>query len=171
METNKNTNISENTLMRIKQLDAIQLEAKNLFCKKNNDYGDAFATYGPVGVLVRIGDKIQRLQNINKKGITLINDENLRDTLIDLHNYAAMSIMLIDEDETRQQEDEDGPCEPLAHLSQVPVAVDGPSDAQEFGESSSRARRQTLNPPELDCKWIDKSVPEMGWVESRRGVN
>ena len=179
METNKNTNISENTLMRIKQLDAIQLEAKNLFCKKNNDYGDAFATYGPVGVLVRIGDKIQRLQNINKKGITLINDENLRDTLIDLHNYAAMSIMLIDEDETRQQEDEDGPCEPLAHLSQLPVAVDGPKypcgkiSNVELGESirSSRARLQTLNPPELDSRWIDKSVPEMGWVGSRRGVN
>jgi hypothetical protein len=27
----------------------------------------------------------------------LINDENLRDTLIDLHNYAAMSIMLLDD--------------------------------------------------------------------------
>ena len=82
---------------RVKQMDAIQIEAKELFCKKNKDYGDAFATYGPVGVLVRIGDKIQRLQSINKSGITLIADEKLRDTLIDLHNYAAMAIMLIDE--------------------------------------------------------------------------
>lgn len=82
---------------RIKQLDIIQLEARQLFEKKNKDYGDAFATYGPVGVLVRIGDKIQRLQSIHKRGITLIEDENMRDTLIDLHNYAAMAIMLIDE--------------------------------------------------------------------------
>ena len=67
---------------RIKQLDLIQLEGRNLFEKKNKDYGDAFATYGPVGVLVRIGDKIQRFQNINSKGINLIDDENLRDTLI-----------------------------------------------------------------------------------------
>ena len=65
--------------------------------KKNKDYGDAFATYGPVGVLVRIGDKIQRYQNINNKGINLVDDESLRDTLIDLHNYAAMAIMLMDE--------------------------------------------------------------------------
>ena len=32
-----------------------------------------------------------------KNDITLINDESLRDTLLDLHNYAAMCIMLIDE--------------------------------------------------------------------------
>ena len=87
----------EETQDRIKQLDLIQLEGRTLFEKKNKDYGDAFATYGPVGVLVRIGDKIQRFQNINNKGINLVNDESLRDTLIDLHNYAAMAIMLMDE--------------------------------------------------------------------------
>ena len=87
----------EETQDRLKQLDLIQLEGRNLFEKKNKDYGDAFATYGPVGVLVRIGDKIQRFQNINNKGINLVNDESLRDTLIDLHNYAAMAIMLMDE--------------------------------------------------------------------------
>ena len=82
---------------RIIQLENIQTEARELFSKKNKDYGDAFSTYGPVGVLVRIGDKIQRLQSIEKSGITLIKDEKMRDTLIDLHNYAAMAIMLLDE--------------------------------------------------------------------------
>ena len=67
------------------------------FVKKNADYGDAFATYGPIGVLVRIGDKISRLQNISKSGINLVQDENIRDSLLDLHNYAAMAIMLLDE--------------------------------------------------------------------------
>ena len=65
--------------------------------RKNQDYGDAFATYGPIGVLVRIGDKISRLQNISKSGINLVQDENIRDSLLDLHNYAAMAIMLLDE--------------------------------------------------------------------------
>jgi len=88
---------------RVNQLDIIQLEARTLFQKKNNDYGDAFATYGPIGVLVRIGDKIQRLQSINKKGITLVEDEKLRDTLIDLHNYAAMAIMLMDETDKKEE--------------------------------------------------------------------
>lgn len=82
---------------RITSMQTIQAEGLELFRKKNQDYGDAFATYGPVGVLVRIGDKISRLQSISSKGIQLVNDESMRDTLIDLHNYAAMAIMLIDE--------------------------------------------------------------------------
>jgi len=86
---------------RVSQLEKIQREAKDLFSRKNKDYGDAFSTYGPVGVLVRIGDKIQRLESISKSGIRLIEDEKMRDTLIDLHNYAAMAIMLLDEPEEK----------------------------------------------------------------------
>ena len=83
---------------RPEQLTNIQKEAFDLFLQKNTDYGDAFANYGPIGVLVRIGDKIQRLQHISNTDITLVKAESLRDTLIDLHNYAAMAIMLLDED-------------------------------------------------------------------------
>ena len=79
------------------QMIKVQQEAFQLFSKKNADYGDAFASYGPIGVLVRMGDKIQRLQHINKTNITLVKSESLRDTLIDLHNYAAMAVMLLDE--------------------------------------------------------------------------
>ena len=82
---------------RVEQMTKIQEEAKSLFKQKNADYGDAFADYGTVGVLVRMGDKIRRLQSISNKGINLVKDESLRDTLIDLHNYAAMAIMLLDE--------------------------------------------------------------------------
>ena len=81
---------------RIKQMSSVQEEALELFKKKNKDYGDAFANYGSIGVLVRMGDKISRLVNIDKNKIE-IKDEKMRDTLIDLHNYAAMAIMLLDE--------------------------------------------------------------------------
>ena len=80
-------------------MEAVHHEAKELFSKKNQDYGDAFANCGPIGVLVRIGDKIQRLQSISVSGITLVQDEKLRDSLMDLHNYAAMAIMLLDNPE------------------------------------------------------------------------
>jgi len=67
-------------------------------CKKKNiDYGDAFAKYGVIGVLMRIEDKLQRSMSITKNGVNLVNDEGIRDTLIDLHNYAAMALMLMDE--------------------------------------------------------------------------
>ena len=82
---------------RMDQMKTVQKEALELFAKKNADYGDAFANYGSVGVIVRLGDKIQRLMSVTKNGVTLVNTESLRDTLIDLHNYAAMGIMLIDE--------------------------------------------------------------------------
>jgi hypothetical protein len=82
---------------RVEQMKLVQNESLELFKKKNQDYGDAFANYGTIGVLIRMGDKISRLQSITNKNISLINTESLRDTLIDLHNYSAMAIMLLDE--------------------------------------------------------------------------
>ena len=82
--------------MDVDNFSKIQQEGLNLFIKKNHDYGESYKDYGLIGVLVRLGDKIKRLQNITNKGINLINDETLRDTLIDLQNYSTMAIMLYD---------------------------------------------------------------------------
>lgn len=88
---------------RVLQMINVQREGLELFKKKNTDYSDAFANYGIVGFLVRMGDKIIRLQSISAKNITLINTESLRDTLIDLHNYSAMAIILLDEDKKKNE--------------------------------------------------------------------
>lgn len=82
---------------RIEQMETIQKQGLELFKKKNADYGDAFAKYGIIGVLMRIEDKIQRSLSITKNGVNLVKDENIRDTLLDLHNYAAMGLILLDE--------------------------------------------------------------------------
>lgn len=92
--------MSANTFSRVTQMAKVQSEGLELFRKKNSDYGDAFSTYGVIGVLVRMGDKILRLQSITNNSVSLVNSESLRDTLIDLHNYSAMAIMLLDEDNT-----------------------------------------------------------------------
>jgi hypothetical protein len=84
---------------RVQQMITVQTTALELFKRKNTDYGDAFATFGVIGVLMRIEDKIKRSLSITNNGITLVDDEKIRDTLIDLHNYAAMAIMLLDEKE------------------------------------------------------------------------
>jgi hypothetical protein len=97
---------------RVNELSILQDEARSLFARKNKDYGDSFATYGPIGVIVRIGDKIQRLQSITRRNITMVNDESIRDTLLDLHNYAAMAIMLMDEENTKIQQTQFAICEP-----------------------------------------------------------
>jgi hypothetical protein len=100
LDNNSSNNIltKDETYNRADQMKAVQNEGLELFKKKNADYGDAFANYGVVGVLVRMGDKISRLQSISTKCVSLVNTESLRDTLIDLHNYSAMAIMLLDQD-------------------------------------------------------------------------
>jgi hypothetical protein len=92
-----------NNNKRVEQMKKIQAEALELFTKKNLDYGDAFAKYGVIGVLMRIEDKLQRSISISNKGVNLVEDECIRDTLIDLHNYAAMGMMLLDEDNEIQK--------------------------------------------------------------------
>ena len=89
--------IIKKKMNRVEQMKQVQQTALELFTKKNIDYGDAFAKYWVIGVLMRIEDKIQRSLSITKNGVNLINDESIRDTLIDLHNYAAMALMLLDE--------------------------------------------------------------------------
>jgi len=83
---------------RVEQFKKVQNDGLELFTRKNADYGDAFAKYGLVGVLMRIEDKIQRALSITKNGIQLVNDESIKDTLIDLHNYAGMALLLMEEE-------------------------------------------------------------------------
>ena len=87
------------TPTRVEQMTKIQQDALTIFKQKNADYGDAFAKYGVIGVLMRIEDKIQRSVSITKNGINLVADEGIKDTLLDLHNYAAMALMLLEEDD------------------------------------------------------------------------
>ena len=88
---------------RVEQMKKVQEEGLELFTRKNIDYGDAFAKYGVIGVLMRIEDKINRSISITNKGINLVKDEKIRDTLIDLNNYSAMAIMLLDENENENK--------------------------------------------------------------------
>jgi hypothetical protein len=83
-------------MSKVEELRKIQDECRDLFERKNTDYGDAFQKYGTIGVLIRVSDKISRAVSITNNGVTLVSDEKLRDTLLDLHNYSAMGIMLID---------------------------------------------------------------------------
>jgi hypothetical protein len=92
---------------RVEQMKAIQTIALELFRKKNSDYGDAFAKFGVIGVLMRIEDKIQRSLSITKNGVILVDDESIKDTLLDLHNYAAMALMLLNEPDLKNDKNND----------------------------------------------------------------
>ena len=87
-----------NTIEKFKR---VQSEGLEIFRKKNSDYGEAYKKFGLIGVLTRLEDKILRCLNINNKNIQLVNDETLRDTLIDLHNYAALALLLLNDEEKK----------------------------------------------------------------------
>lgn len=78
-------------------IEHLQKEGLELFIKKNTDYGDAFAEYGIIGVIVRIEDKLKRLASITSNKKIQIADEGITDTLADLFNYTAMALMLYKE--------------------------------------------------------------------------
>lgn len=98
---NQLDNLSEAEILDM--FKKIQRDGLELFIRKNKDYKNAFAKYGTIGVLMRIEDKISRYLNISRTCITLVSDETLKDTMIDLHNYAAMASMLIEDAQLQQQ--------------------------------------------------------------------
>lgn len=66
------------------------------FCKKNSDYGNSFEEsldkHGIVASIVRMGDKMNRLESLTDASRTQqVGSESLLDTLEDLSNYAAMT--------------------------------------------------------------------------------
>ncbi len=83
-------------------------EMNVLYQKKNHDYGDSFHNgwkkYGMIMAVIRLGDKFSRLESltINDKPAE-VKEESVRDTLIDLANYAVMTIMEMDEENENYQ--------------------------------------------------------------------
>lgn len=73
----------------------------DLYIKKNADYGnsvhDTYEKYGLVSFLVRMEDKLNRVRNLNKDNVKILDvkvqDEKIEDTLMDLANYAILAIM------------------------------------------------------------------------------
>jgi len=79
---------------------AVAIEAVNLLVKKHKDYGPTNISHAPGGALnglsVRLHDKVARLGNLLASGKAPQN-ESIRDTFIDILNYAVISLLVIDE--------------------------------------------------------------------------
>lgn len=74
-------------------------ELNQIYRSKNHDYGDSFGeTFQKLGIIsavTRITDKVNRLQSLCMKE-QKVNDESIRDTLLDLANYAIMTVIELD---------------------------------------------------------------------------
>lgn len=66
------------------------------YSAKNHDYGNSFDIsldkFGLVAAVVRIGDKMNRIESLISKEAR-VKDESIKDTLLDMANYAIMTVM------------------------------------------------------------------------------
>ena len=77
-----------------------------IYIRKNRDYGDSFhLSYLEEGMAmprIRLSDKLNRFKSLTKgDNQRLVKDETIVDTLIDLANYALMTILEIEEDQKK----------------------------------------------------------------------
>lgn len=78
-------------------------ELNALYERKNHDYGDSFhlsfLEEGMSMPRIRLGDKFNRFKTLSRNTKQEVNDESIRDTLIDLANYAIMTILEMENEE------------------------------------------------------------------------
>lgn len=74
----------------------------DVYKRKNHDYGNSFSEqyrkFGLLSSVIRLHDKLNRLQSFTKltSDEMQVKDESVKDTLLDLANYAIMTIVQID---------------------------------------------------------------------------
>lgn len=83
--------------IRVNIHEDICRELNELYARKNADYGNSFGEsfedFGIAMSAIRIGDKFNRLKSFAKNNAMKVTDESLEDTLMDLANYAIMTLI------------------------------------------------------------------------------
>lgn len=92
--------INYNSIIELHELHKkILNEIHDTYKRKNADYGNSFGEqfieYGLLSAVIRLDDKMRRLKQLLKNEAQ-VKDESVRDTLLDLANYAIMTIMELD---------------------------------------------------------------------------
>lgn len=85
------------TLTKVEKHAKICKQLNSLYERKNHDYGDSFGiTFREEGmamVRIRLGDKFNRFKALSRGADAKVKDESIRDTLLDLANYAIMTVI------------------------------------------------------------------------------
>ena len=86
----------ENSKALANQFKGITEEMLQTYIRKNHDYGDSFNKsldkFGIIASVVRMNDKMERIESLMNKE-SLVKDESIKDTLLDMANYAIMTVM------------------------------------------------------------------------------
>lgn len=107
---------------KLKQLQEIHRKEETLYKEKNEKYGDSFSCtfqkHGPLTSLLRLEDKLNRVESLVRMGLEGSNGESLVDTLMDLSNYANMTILEL-MGQTQSQPEEKAPHKKRTRKSKV----------------------------------------------------
>lgn len=81
----------------VKRFNELAQRMCKLYENKNADYGNSFDIsldkYGLIAALTRMSDKFNRMESLILKNDQKVKDEKLEDTMIDLANYAMMTVL------------------------------------------------------------------------------
>lgn len=98
--------MAEKNDYRATRLEEIMNQSLDLYKKKNADYGNSFAeVYKELGFesgLVQILHKVNRIKGIYNNDRAEIENESIRDSLIDLANYSLMTVVEMELEEKRE---------------------------------------------------------------------
>lgn len=85
---------------KVNAFEDVTTALRNLYDAKNRDYNDSFgqsfAKWGLPMSCIRLGDKLNRLESFAQSREMLVKDESIRDTLMDMANYAIMTLVELD---------------------------------------------------------------------------
>lgn len=82
---------------KVNAFEDVTINLRNLYDAKNRDYGDSFGQsfqkWGLPMSCIRLGDKLNRLESFAQKKDMQVDDERVEDTLMDMANYAIMTLV------------------------------------------------------------------------------
>lgn len=88
-------------MTKVEKFKQITESMASLYASKNADYGDSFGkTYRELGIIsavTRLNDKMNRIKALAVSNQAKVSDERLEDTLMDLANYAIMTLIELSE--------------------------------------------------------------------------
>jgi hypothetical protein len=96
---------------RVEKHRQICKKLNKIYEQKNHDYGNSFGeTFEKLGIIsavTRLSDKYNRICSLATKSESerQVKDENIKDTLIDMANYAIMTIIEMEHGETENIND------------------------------------------------------------------
>ena len=92
---------------KVQKHNEICQELNKVYAQKNHDYGNSFGeTFDKLGIIsavTRISDKYNRLVSLATKPEEerKVKDESITDTLLDMANYAIMTIIELNKGENK----------------------------------------------------------------------